>query len=461
MAVGTKDLVLVGALVGGLYVVSRLMRDETASGQGVPTGSGGIPVGANGEFDPALVDLMPDYKRVTELVSESGPDFFYDGMPPTAYYNAGYINQWLGSPGRYKELYDAAAQISLASINVLDMRRAGEFLDVAWREGPVVGAKPTRTEEEILKANGRLEGVASGLDIGSQIGIGLAAAFSFGAAAEASDSSFGFGRGAAEERAAIIDLADIPIGGGGLARDLAFGNTYTFPLENIGATDRNPSGMFQKPAFPTTITAGGGRVIPVLPNLFRPNLVSYDDHWSDQGLSFQEKIHAASGVDYVPIGFVFPWRARQMGCYLPTRKKRVYIAARMLRVLDLIICKAYPQDPAQVMQGTLIPNPDGSGGLIAATGNLPVTYAYDSVRFGSIRGSIFPRFPGDGYELGQRAAQSTLAVPAGTDPGKTAAQSTYSAPVAPSGGTAATSLAPTPSAPASTGIVKGTRIRIT
>lgn len=451
-----SDIVLgLAGLAGALWLAKR------ANG-GVGDGSPFPP----GTFRPDDASKQPDYARVTEGVDDTDTDWLAWVAPPGYDHTRAFATSPVdGHAYYYKQLWLPASRISINDLTKGDFDRAGMFLASAWKRGQEAGCDETEADKRFRQVNAELEDIASGLEIGASIGVGLASIFGYGQGAAASDKAFGFQRGADETREAQVDLTQLP----------ATVRTDLEALDVRAAVKKDPNG---DPMGANVIELGGTRKVAALANLFNISWqkwaegnapIDENDLLSDKrgvaiitgtdgvtrqtetGISFG--LHAGGTVDpenrheiiggqmWLRRNFVLPWHSREMGCGL-SLKERVYIRARMYRTVDLIRSYVLPVEPFVTSAGGLVD--DGSGTYVPGTVGQYVTYSYRSPRFGSIRGTIFPPLPED-----KAAPSPTLTTPyagpvdtsAAPPPTRTDIESTYAGPTSTSGGYLASSLA--------------------
>ncbi len=365
------------------------------SGQTAPTSAGASdgstnPLGKPGDFDPSTAKNQPDYATVIDgydigdyflsayheweagdLDVEARKDWMYFGDCPQGGINGAYAQDY------YRQMWLPASRINPTTLTQGDFRRAAAFLGGAWKKGAGAGAVPEFYDKNIGHINDELDSEASGLDIGTKIGVGLASIFGFGQGAAAADSGFGFGRGAAEDRAGIIDLNAITTPAGDVGIASAF-----------GAPRANPDGT---PVGAQVLSIGTTLTLACFPNLFYAQWRKYDTSWQSKTITTRLQFHDATGQAWIRLGYAYPWYSAEMGANL-SLPERIYCRARMMRCLDIISAKLYPTDALSTTNTAII-----SSGDTADIGSVVKNYrwTYNSVTFGPLGGSIFPIWKGD------------------------------------------------------------------
>ncbi len=411
-----------GVVVVGVVVLAALLgrSARASSGNGTP-----FP---DGVFRPEDASKQPDFERVVEGVEDGDVDWLNWVAPPG--YDA--IRNFATSPvdGHVyyeKQLWRPASRISIMSLTKGDFDRAAYFLAAAWKRGSAAGCEETEPDKRFREVNDELEEIASGLEIGAAIGVGLSSIFGFGEGAKASDKAFGFQRGADETREAQVDLGKLP----------AAAQADLETLDVRAAVKKDPNGA---PQGSNIITLGGSRVIAAMANLFNISWAKWAEGNApidendlldeergiaivkgtdgvvrrvETGISF--KLHAGGTVDpenrheiiggtiWLRRAFALPWHSREMGCGLSLREK-VYVRARMYRTIDLIRSYLLPVEPYVAEMGGLVQDEDGV--YVPELVGKYVTHSYRSPRFGAIRGTIFPPLPED-----KEAASPTRTAP--------------------------------------------------
>ena len=409
-----KTALALAALAGGAYLISR------RKGAGAGAAASPFPPGT---FRPMDASKQPDFSSVTEGISEQAPDWMrwivapgYDfsgandggTSKPTSPYDSGAMyHQYLWVP---------ASKISINTLTVGDFNRAAYFLAGAWPQGSKSGCSDTEADKIFRGVNEHLEDIASGLQIGSAIGIGLASIFGYGQGAKASDEAFGFGRGVSESRKAEVDLSMVPPA---TKMQLEF-------LDLRAAVRKDPDG---RPQGLNVIELGGWRSVGCLANLFNLSWQKWDAGWAPvditdfkslagvtkNGTTYKSEIpfyveaHGqhygrragddspskdVQGEYWLRRAYELPWNSVEMGCALQTFAEKVYVRARMYRTIDLIRSYLMPSDPLLVEHYT---DPTLAGFIESGdvSGSRYASYSYESKRFGMVRGTIFPAFPGD------------------------------------------------------------------
>jgi hypothetical protein len=416
------------ALAGGGALAYWLWRKSAEEGGAVAEDSLRDKL-RPGEYDPTKASDWPDFGAVTDGVSDTDPDWMQWVVAPgydqsfTVHREVGfYTNPYNTSEKYYKELWLPASRISINTLTVGDFDRAAFFLGSAWKRSTAAGCTASEPEKRFREINADLEDVASGLEIGASIGIGLASIFGYGAGAKASDSAFGFQRGADETRKAQIDLESLPAT---LRVDLQ-------AMDIKAAVRVDPAGHGEGSNVIGTQDHG---LVGCPSALFSVLWQQWNKNWADIGVDqFRASVQRYIMADGSPLeqarglevwfgthvsqklgtrenGYIaedgqywirrdynFPWLSREMGCVTPYTH-RVYTRARMLRTIDLIRTVMYPTDAVREFTGQSSYDPILTGFVEGSEGpeydGQYVSFGYQSNRFGSLRGTIFPAVEGD------------------------------------------------------------------
>jgi hypothetical protein len=442
----TSHALALAAIAGGAYLITR--RNGAGAGRESPF--------KPGTFDPKNASKMPDFERVTNHLDDREADWMYWVNPPgyhalgTAAFDA------IEFPAYYKrQLWETARKISIQTLTVGDFDRAAYFLAGAWKRGVGAGCEETVADSMFREISADLEDVASGLDIGAAIGIGLASIFGYGEGAKASDQAFGFGRGASEVRSAEVDTKFLP----------ESAKIELAALDVRAAVKKDPDGNPQG----ASILRVNGRPLASMANLFACSWQKWSDGAAPiDGYDFRVAL-AKPGLGtikipfYVEVGegregegtpddpgnrggkpikgqywlrraFERPWHSREMGCFLPTLREKCYVRARMYRTLDLIRSYAMPTE-------AITADPEVSDSLSSfiiegdTMGATYITFSYMADNFGKIGGSIFPPLPEDtrltDYQRNEMTSFVPFKEPANGDIPIIDKRTVYTAPVAP------------------------------